>query len=74
MEFQQRYFTDICNIAVVTLALFQRSVMDLKKCAKQIKRKDTAYTSHHNLNRLVEAICLGEGGGRGAESYNRKKA
>jgi hypothetical protein len=39
LEFWQRYFTDICSIAVVTLALFQRSVMDLKKCAKQIKRQ-----------------------------------
>jgi hypothetical protein len=39
---RQRYFTDICSIAVVTLALFQRSVMDLKKCGKQIKRKQLA--------------------------------
>ena len=36
---RQRYFTDICSIAVVTLALFQRSVIDLKKCGKQIKRQ-----------------------------------
>ena len=40
---RQRYFTDICIIAVVvTLALFQRSVMDLEKCGKQIKRKQLA--------------------------------
>jgi hypothetical protein len=39
LEFRQRYFTDICSIAVVTIALFQRSLMDLKKCAKQIKRQ-----------------------------------
>jgi hypothetical protein len=36
---RQRYFTDICSIAVVTLALFQRSVMGLKKRGKQIKRQ-----------------------------------
>ncbi len=43
LELRQRYFTDICSIAVVvTLALFQRSVMDLKKCAKQIKTKQLA--------------------------------
>jgi hypothetical protein len=36
---RQRYFPDICSIAVVTLALFQRSVMGLKKCGKQIKRQ-----------------------------------
>jgi hypothetical protein len=39
---RQRHFTDICSIAIVTLALFQRSVMDLKKCGKQIKRKQLA--------------------------------
>jgi hypothetical protein len=39
---RQRYFTDICSIAVVTLAVFQRSVMDLKKCGKLIKRKQLA--------------------------------
>jgi hypothetical protein len=39
---RQRYFTDISSIAVVTLALFQRSVIDLKKCGKQIKRKQLA--------------------------------
>ena len=38
LEFRQRYFTDIGSIAVGILALFQRSVMDLKKCAKQIKK------------------------------------
>ena len=36
---RQRYFTDICIIAVVTLALFQRSVVGLKKRGKQIKRQ-----------------------------------
>jgi hypothetical protein len=36
---RQRYFTDICIIAVVTLALFQRSVMGLKNRGKQIKRQ-----------------------------------
>ena len=36
---RQRHFTDICSLAVVTLALFQRSVMGLKKRGKHIKRQ-----------------------------------
>jgi hypothetical protein len=45
-----QYFTDICSIAVVTLALFQRSVMDPEKMRHTNKKKtcDTAHTSHHN--------------------------
>jgi hypothetical protein len=54
LEFRQRYFTYICSIAVVTLALFQRSLMDLKKCAKQMKRQMRCLELRH---RYFTDIC-----------------
>ena len=56
LEFRQRYLTDICSIAVVTLALFQRSVMDLKKSAKLIKRHlpNGGFTMVKNPPKLIQ--------------------